>query len=104
MLSQKHTISKWPNRTIEQVRSATGGQLSTADVLELLDMADGDVNRAVNMYLNKPGKVREICIIVHVGGTRCVTSSTDHYMKIHARITLFVEFIRTCIFLFLFYV
>ena len=70
MLSQKHTISKWPNRTIEQVRSATGGQLSTADVLELLDMADGDVNRAVNMYLNKPGKVREICIIVvHVGGT-----------------------------------
>jgi hypothetical protein len=56
MLSQKHTISKWPNRTIEQVRSATGGQLSTADVLELLDMADGDVNRAVNMYLNKPGK------------------------------------------------
>ena len=25
--------------------------------------------------------------IVHVGGTRCVTSSTDHIMKIHARIT-----------------
>jgi hypothetical protein len=45
-------------------------------------------------------KVREIYIIVHVGGTRCVTSSTDHYMKIHARITLSVEFIRTCIFLF----
>ena len=48
--------------------------------------------------------VREICIIVHVGGTRCVTSSTDHYIKMHARITLSVEFIRTCIFLFLFYV
>jgi hypothetical protein len=46
-------------------------------------------------------KVREIYIIVHVGGTRCVTSSTDHFMKIHARITLSVEFIRTCIFLFL---
>ena len=42
--------------------------------------------------------------VVHVGGTRCVTSSTDHYMNIHARITLSVEFIRTCIFLFLFYV
>ena len=41
--------------------------------------------------------VREI-FIIHVGGTRCVTSSTDHIMKIRARITLTVEFIRTCIF------
>ena len=40
--------------------------------------------------------------IVHVGGTRCVTSSTDNIIKIHARITLTVEFIRTRIFLFLF--
>ena len=47
--------------------------------------------------------VREV-FIIHVGGTRCVTSSTDNIMKIHARITLTVEFIRTCIFLFLFYV
>ena len=36
--------------------------------------------------------------VIHVGGTRCVPSSTDHYMKIHARITLTVEFIRTCLF------
>ena len=42
--------------------------------------------------------------VIHVGGTRCVTSSTDNIMKIHARITLKVEFIRTCIFLILFYV
>ncbi len=42
--------------------------------------------------------------VVHVGGTRCVPSSTDHNMKIHARITLIVEFIRTCLFLCLFYV
>jgi len=40
--------------------------------------------------------VREV-FIVHVGGTRCGTSSTDHYMKIHVRITLTVECIRTCI-------
>ena len=40
--------------------------------------------------------------IVHVGGTRCVTSSTDHSMTIHVRITLTVEVIRTCIFVFLF--
>ena len=42
--------------------------------------------------------------VVHVGGTRCVTSSTDHYMNIHARITLSVECIRTFIFILLFYV
>jgi hypothetical protein len=42
--------------------------------------------------------------IVHVGGTRCVTSSTDNIMKVHARRTLNVEFIRSCIFIFYFYV
>ena len=42
--------------------------------------------------------------IIHVGGTRCVTFSTDNIMKIRARITLTVECIRTCIVLFLFYV
>ena len=47
--------------------------------------------------------VREV-FIIHVGGTRCVTSSTDHYMKIQAWITLSVECIRTCIFLFVLYV
>jgi hypothetical protein len=47
--------------------------------------------------------VREVCMI-HVGGTRCVTSRTANNMKIRARITLTVECIRTCIFLFLFYV
>ena len=46
--------------------------------------------------------VREV-FIVHVGGTRYVTSSTDNNMNIHARITLTVEFIRTCIlFIFIF--
>ena len=39
--------------------------------------------------------------IVHVGGTRCVTSSTDQIMNIHARIPLTVECIRTCLFVFL---
>jgi hypothetical protein len=42
--------------------------------------------------------------IIHVGCTRCVTSSTDNNIKIHARIALTVECIRTCIFIFLFYV
>ena len=42
--------------------------------------------------------------MLHVGGTRCVTSSTDNIMKIHVRITLTVEFIRAIFFIFLFYV
>jgi hypothetical protein len=46
----------------------------------------------------------KLVFVVHVGGTRCITSSTDNIMKILARITLNVEFIRTCIFIFLFYV
>ena len=37
--------------------------------------------------------------VVHVGCTRCVTSNTDHYMNIQARITLRVEFIRTLYFI-----
>ena len=43
--------------------------------------------------------VREV-FVIHVGGTRYVTSGTDNIMNIHARITLNVEFIRGCIFLF----
>ena len=42
--------------------------------------------------------------IVHVGGIRGVPSSTDHIMNIHSRVTLPVEFIRTCIFICLCYV
>jgi len=47
--------------------------------------------------------VREV-FIVHVGGTRCVTSSIENILKIRARITLTVEFIRGYICLCLFYV
>ena len=47
--------------------------------------------------------VREV-FVIHVGGTRYVTSSTDHIMNIQARIMLTVECIRTCIFVFLLYV
>jgi hypothetical protein len=44
-------------------------------------------------------RVREV-FMIHVGGTRCVTSSTDNIMKIQARITLTVEFIRAVFFYF----
>ena len=40
--------------------------------------------------------------VVHVGGTRCVPSSTGHPMKRHAWITLTVEFIRAMFFIFIF--
>ena len=50
----------------------------------------------------KPHEQVKSVFIVHVGGTRCVTSSTDHYMKIHVRIPLTVECIRPCIFFFYF--
>ena len=49
-------------------------------------------------------RIGKSVFIVHVGGTRCVTSSTDNIMKIHAGITLTVECIRTCICVCLFYV
>ena len=42
--------------------------------------------------------------VVHVGGTRCVTSRTGKNIKRRARITLTVACIRTCILIFLVYV
>jgi hypothetical protein len=54
-------------------------------------------------WYTEEGYVKSI-FIVHVGGTRYVTSRTDNIMKIHARITLKVEFIRGYIFIFLLYV
>jgi hypothetical protein len=39
---------------------------------------------------------------IHVGGTRCVPSSTDNTMNRHARmITVKVDCIRTCLLIFL---
>jgi hypothetical protein len=36
---------------------------------------------------NSGGWYVKSVFMIHVGGTRCVTSRTDHIMKIHARIT-----------------
>jgi hypothetical protein len=38
-----------------------------------------------------------LVFMIHVGGTCCVTSNTGNNMKIHARISLGVECIRTCL-------
>jgi hypothetical protein len=88
-------------------RGSMHHQLRAGDVVKMIvDADEGTLTFVINgnTTVHAFGPVREICIIVHVGGTRCVTSSTDHCMKIHARRTLSVEFIRTRIFLFLFYV
>ena len=44
------------------------------------DVSIGDVGALVERTV-----VREV-FIVHVGGTRCVPSSTDNILKMHARI------------------
>ena len=77
-------------------------QMTTDDLLDQLIYAivkarELEVRIAVQV---RQDEVREICLIVHVGGTRCVTSSTGNIMNIQVRITLTVEVIRTCIFLF----
>ena len=59
------------------------------------------VNLIVYIYIVRYVK---LVFVIHVGGTRCITSSTDNIMKILARITLTVEFIRGYIFIFLLYV
>jgi len=88
-------------------RGSMHHQLRAGDVVKMIvDADEGTLSFVINgnTTVHAFGPVREICIIVHVGGTRCVTSSTDHCMKIHARRTLSVEFIRGYIFIFLFYV
>jgi hypothetical protein len=48
--------------------------------------------------------VRRCMVVVHVGGTRCVTWSIDRIVQRHACITLGVEFIRAIFFIFFLYV
>ena len=43
-------------------------------------------------------------LMIHVGGTRCVTWSIDRIVQRHACITWGVEFIRAIFFIFFFYV
>ena len=67
----------------------------------MLGRRNKDTARAAWQLLTKDGvptNVREVLIVVHVGGTctRCVTSNTDHIMKLQARITLGGEVIGAC--------
>ena len=67
----------------------------------MLGRRNKDTARAAWQLLTKDGvptNVRGVFIVVHVGGTctRCVTSNTDHIMKLQARITLGGEVIGAC--------
>ena len=79
------------------------GKLEVVSILLLDDpvMGVSDLTMtAKEMHRCRKARYVKSVFMIHVGGTRCVPSSTANIMKIHARITLTVEFIRTCIFLF----
>jgi hypothetical protein len=69
---------------------------------QVRDLMPSRLQKNANLY-GMDWYVKSV-IVIHVGGTRCVTSSTDNNLKRQARITLTVEFIRGYIFLFLLYV
>jgi hypothetical protein len=93
---------------LEEMREKMGEQATEQELRRALGRFGVNADLAVrpNRLLSGGQKARYVksVFMIHVGCTRCVTSSTDNIMKIHARITLTVEFIRKCIFLFLFHV
>ena len=92
------TGNRTRNGTVDSEDVLAGNTIGGALAASVVTCHDDDISVALERW-----KVKSV-FIVHVGGTRCVPSSTDNILKIRARITLTVEFIRTCIFLFLFYV
>ena len=93
---------------LEEMREKMGEQATEQELRRALGRFGVNADLAVrpNRLLSGGQKARYVTSVfmIHVGCTRCVTSSTGNTMNMHARITLTVEFIRTCIFLFLFYV
>jgi len=109
---KQHDVRSGGQQLLERIANdmtRAGMHERAGEFYEMLDQLD----RALELYLQgrayRPAVelVREVFIVhvvhvVHVGCTRCVTFSTANNMKIRARITLKVEFIRTRIFLCLF--
>ena len=90
---------------LEEMREKMGEQATEQELRRALGRFGVNADLAVrpNRLLSGGQKARYVksVFMIHVGCTRWVTSSTDNIMKIHACITLTVEFIRTCMFLFL---
>jgi hypothetical protein len=106
--SRGTTLSEWMSsetwaqcRNLEEVNPEVyknlGDELQTDfDWREWFELEKPETETMPGPFADLSGYV----FIIHVGGTRCVTSSIENIMKICARITLTVAFIRTCIFLF----
>jgi hypothetical protein len=91
-------------KAYEETPSLQALRLSMVQQLEEYNLVSTKPMRLVlfNYAIQHVARVsRYVKWLIHVGGTRCVTSSTDHYMKLQARITWTVEVIRTCLFVFL---
>ena len=89
--------SKLEKDTLEQLKQLQSQEELNKKKEALQAQGRFNQGKADDMYVKS-------VFVIHVGGTRYVTSSTDNIMKIHAGITLTVEFIRGYIFVFLFYV
>jgi len=89
--------SKLEKDTLEQLKQLQSQEELNKKKEALQAQGRFNQGKADDMYVKS-------VFVIHVGGTRYVTSSTDNIMKIHAGITLTVEFIRGYIFIFLFYV
>ena len=86
---------------------ATKAGVALSDWLEMEALESGALDKVRGLHerllhASRSGYVKSLLYVIHVGGTRDVPSSTDHIMNIQARITLTVEFIRTCLCVLLF--
>ena len=85
--------SKLEKDTLEQLKQLQSQEELNKKKEALQAQGRFNQGKADDMYVKS-------VFVIHVGGTRYVTSSTDNIMKIHAGITLTVEFIRGYIFIF----
>ena len=76
------------------------GEETGGHFVKKLLRAPFDVSVAIGVGVTDGGAgdvVREV-FVIHVGGTRCATSNTDHILNRQARVTWTVACIRTCSF------
>ena len=113
-VGREHKGDPVPNTTTGTTPSTTTGTTTDATSLNdtrrfILIQIALSVARAMTPVIRRflaLGMQRQLLrngdpLYVHVGGTRCVPSSTDNIVKIRARITLTVEFIHVFFYFYL---